>query len=142
MSPTNELERGAPLAALLGRTCDGVAPWSGANTAVFRFGDAVLQVECLWRVVGAGRLLVTSEDHSQLFGRTVPVDAHAEADRLLCRKRVTTVSSGTVEADVVLTLDQDLRLEVLPDSSGYEAWLFRMPGLELVGVGGGHVVRV
>jgi hypothetical protein len=131
-----------PLGALVGRTCDGAGGFTVGGSATFRFGDAVLQVECLWRIVQGGILRLTSQDHGHPYGRGTAVDAPAEADERLRGRKVTGIAGGSVEADVVLTLDDDLRLEIAPDSSGYESWHFTMPGTHLVGVGDGRILRI
>jgi hypothetical protein len=45
--------------------------------------DATLVVECLWRLVEAGRIRFTSKDDGQQFGLPAPVDAAAEVNARL-----------------------------------------------------------
>lgn len=42
----------------------------------FVFGPGEhLAVECLWRLVRAGQIVLTNQDHGQLFGLSAPIDA-------------------------------------------------------------------
>lgn len=107
----------------------------------FTFGsDAGVGVECLWRIVDRGRIVLTSEDHDQQFGLPAPVDAVRRATELLARRVVTAVHLREATADLTLSFTDDVRLEILPVSSGYESWQFRTPtGAQYFATGGGHI---
>src|SRR5688500_7419462 len=123
----------AALATLEGNVLDEVVAMEFAT--VFRFGDHLLQIECLWRIVEDGLLRVTSGDNGHPYGLGRPVDAPAEANKLLRGQRVAKVQGGSVRADVVVEFERGLRLEVLLNSSGYEAWQFfdRTGGVRVLG---------
>ena len=82
---------------LVGRRLDDV---SKRDTIwVFTFsGGLGLDVQCLWRLVLAGRLKVTSEDHGHQFGLPAPVDCLTEL-----RQRIvgTPVMAAAVRAGMV-----------------------------------------
>jgi hypothetical protein len=108
---------------------------------VFSFdGEAALVVSCLWRLTEEDRIRFTSEDEGQQFGLPAPVDAAAESNRR--------IGSATVESVVLRdnTLDLELRfdtghvLQVIPDSSGYEAWIAHDRDKQFIAVGGGELV--
>jgi Family of unknown function (DUF6188) len=105
----------------------------------FEFDEAILAVECLWRIKIDSRVTLTSRDHRQQFGLPAPVDAHAEAMSRLKDRRVIEVRLDERSADLTLEFEGGLRLEVLNDSSGYEPWNLRAPGVHLVGLGGGGI---
>src|SRR4051812_25754044 len=67
---------------LVGKTCDRVWEHYPHNFS-FKFDDGVLGVDCLWRIVGEGRLIRTSGDHGHQYGLPAPVDAYAEAESIL-----------------------------------------------------------
>ncbi len=107
---------------------------------VFAFdGEASLVVSCLWRLIEKGRIRFTSEDDGQQFGLRTPVDAAAELNGR--------IANATVEAVVLRehTLDLELRfgtghvVQVIPDSSGYEAWIARDRDKQFIAVGGGEL---
>ena len=109
----------------------------------FMFDDGVcLTVSCLWRLLEDGRIRVTSEDDGQWFGLSAPVaPAEVVSHRLV----------GASADDVVLrdgTLDLEFRfgrrhvLQVIPTSSGYEAWNVSRRGRQFIAIGGGELAIV
>jgi hypothetical protein len=116
---------------------DGTAVWrvsfaSGAN----------LGIECTWRVIADGRLIRAREDHRQLFGLPTPVDA-AETLRQLAGRRILAVSCREDTADIIIDFGGGTFLEIISDSSGYEAWSLGHPKHgRYVAQGGGNVVRI
>jgi len=109
----------------------------------FSFGpDVSIGVECLWRIVEHGRVGLTSDDHGHQFGLPAPVDAVARSTDVLSGHRVTAVQLRPFTADLVIEFTDDLRLEIIPTSSGYEAWQLRAAtGMSYIAVGGGEVSK-
>jgi uncharacterized protein DUF6188 len=107
----------------------------------FQFGAVTLAVDCLWRVIADGKITLTSRDHGQRFGLPAPVDAPAAALALLQGRQVVEVRLDESSADLVLGFEGGRRLEILPDSSGYEPWSLHAPGVHLVALGGGGVAN-
>jgi hypothetical protein len=109
----------------------------------FAFGsEAGLGVECLWRIVEHGSVVLCGEDHGQQFGLPSPVDAVERATALLSGRRVAGAQLREATADVVIEFDGDCRLEIIPDSMGYESWQLRDPsGISYVAQGGGQICK-
>jgi hypothetical protein len=107
----------------------------------FEFGGATLAVDCLWRVIADGKVVLTSRDHGQQFGLPAPVDAYAQAISVLRGRRVVEIRLDERSADLRLEFEGGKRLEVLTDSSGYEPWNYHAPGVHLVALGGGGVAK-
>ncbi len=131
--------------ATVGRTC---RVHRRDNDWVFAFGDVagdgcVLTTDTLWRVVEAGRLVLTSEDDGQQFGLPAPVDAEERCAALLVGRLARSVSVDPWTADVTIQFDREARLDIISSSAGYENWqaYFRHAGqdMTLVGAGGGAV---
>src|SRR4051812_45752463 len=80
-----------------------------------------LVIACLWRLVEAGRIRVTSEDDGHQFGLPAPVDAAAEVNRRLAKASVAAVEIREGTLDWELRFNGGHVLQVIPDSSGYEA---------------------
>ena len=100
----------------------------------FVFSDGVrLQVECLWRLVVSGRLVITSEDHGHQFGLPAPVDCLDELRRHVIGASVEDVKVRAGTIDITLGLGSGRILEVIPTSAGYEAWQVSAPGVLMVG---------
>ena len=121
---------------LTGTTCTRVYENYPQNFT-FEFGEGILAVDCPWRVIEGGRLRRTSEDHGQQYGLTAPLNAYAEAEKLLVGRRVMASRLREGTSDLVLEFEGDILLEVIAVSSGYEPWNFTAPGVHLIAIGGG-----
>lgn len=125
---------------LVGRQLEQLTSDSG-HSWLFEFGSGThLTVECLWRIVHADSIMLTSEDHGQQFGLPTTVDAGAAGMDALGSKMITlaTVQAGT--ADFLIEFGPDTRLEIISTSTGYESWKLQSPtGKSYVAQGGGRV---
>ena len=107
---------------------------------VFTFEPEVaLVTECLWRLVENNRIRITSADDGQLFGLSTPIDAAAELRSRLTEASVTGVDLKTGTLDLRITFSTGHVLELVPDSSGYEAWSASRPGRTCIATGGGEL---
>jgi hypothetical protein len=90
-------------------------------------GHVALYIPNLWRLTEGGNICATSEDHNQLFGLERPFDAREVLQRLfnvpILKAEVT---AGTT--DLVVTFANDLSLQVLTTSVGYEGWSLLVTG--------------
>jgi hypothetical protein len=110
------------------------------NSWWFRFDDrGAIRADTFWRLIAAGRIHVTSEDHGQLFGLTEPVDSAVKAAEAVS-SAVVQLAGATDSGDLVLHFDNGSRLEIFSTSSGYESWsVFYPSGDEAIGLGGGEI---
>lgn len=107
---------------------------------VFTFDHGVaLVAECLWRLLEGDRIRFTSADEGQLFGLPTPVDAAAEIRSRLTSSSITGVDLEAGTLDLRITFSTGHVLELIPDSSGYEAWSASRPGRTYVATGGGEL---
>ncbi|MBS0411116.1 MAG: hypothetical protein JSR86_14450 [Proteobacteria bacterium] len=115
----------------------------GAGGWQFAFSDhGMLTTSSLWRVVSPKEIVVTSEDHGQMFGLPSPVSVFERvANALPASSRITGVTVSPATADLRIDFGPLAALEIISTSCGYEAWLLRVSlgseMLELVGLGGG-----
>ena len=110
------------------------------NDWLFTFdGDAGLSVECLWRLLQDGRIVVTSKDHGQPFGLPAPVDAAADVNGRVGGSRVERVELREGTLDLELRFSDGRVLQVIPDSAAYEAWTAYDGRKRFVAVGGGEL---
>ena len=99
-----------------------------------------IDVECLWRLIDGRHIARTSNDHGQKFGLPAPIDAAVETRRILAHAAIVNVEVLDATADIHITLSEGRRLEIIPDSSGYEGWNLRGPdAVCLVAQGGGQI---
>jgi hypothetical protein len=100
---------------------------------------ASLFVACLWRLVESGRIRFTSEDDGQQFGLPAPVDAAAEITARLAGAAVEAVELREGLLDLELRFSTGHSFQIIPDSSGYEAWNVCIGNEQFIAVGGGEL---
>lgn len=110
----------------------------------FKFGDAAAVIlACPWRIVKDGKIVLARDDDGQKFGLSEPVDAEAEALRLIGGNPVTDVEIEDRTADLRIKLADGVELEAFNHSSGYEAWKAwvykNSTTIEVIAPGGGGV---
>jgi hypothetical protein len=102
-------------------------------------GHANLVVECLWRLVSSDRIVLTSLDDGQQFGLPAPIDATEAINSRLENAVIESITIRQGTLDLKLTFDTGHILEVIPDSSGYEAWNLHSPDQQYIAVSGGDL---
>jgi hypothetical protein len=100
--------------------------------------DVSIAVWGLWRIVAEGRNCLCSEDDGHQFGLPAPIDGAAEAWDYLRDKAVETVSLRTT-GDLTFSFAGSIALEVIQNSSGYEAWQLVSPAFQVICQGGGQL---
>jgi hypothetical protein len=107
----------------------------------FKFSRQVtLSVECLWRLLENDRVVLTACDHEQLFGLNTPIDAASELSQKICNAQIDSVALHAGTLDLALAFSSRHRLQIIPDSSGYEAWQLSWGGRQLIATGGGRLI--
>ncbi len=122
---------------LKGRSLEGVGDPGDHGQWLFRFeGDRLLNVECPWRLVDRGAMVLGRCDHRQKFGLPEPVDAVATLSRLVGGRRVERMLVSE-HGDLRLEFTGGVRLETFTESAGYESWTLRTPDAPLIVARGG-----
>jgi hypothetical protein len=99
-----------------------------------------INVACPWRILNRGRPARSSADHGQQYGLPAPIDAVAEATTLLSTVVIDAAQLRVGTSDILIDFSGNLRLEILPISSGYEGWQMMNPfGTEFFAQGGGQI---
>lgn len=111
----------------------------------FTFGAvATLDTGGLWRLVGPDSIVVTSRDDTQVFGGRDPVDAAQTLHSVLAEATVQKVAINKHTSDLSVWFDNGLELQILQDSSGYEAWELQYQNggdnQRIVAQGGGRII--
>jgi hypothetical protein len=101
--------------------------------------DVRLEITCLWRLVECGRVRFTSEDDGHQFGLPAPVDAADEVNGRLGGASVVAVELRQGLLDLELQFSTGHSLQIIPDSSGYEAWNVSKENRQYIAVGGGEL---
>jgi hypothetical protein len=102
-------------------------------------GGAGVTTECLWRLVEQGRIRLTSKDDGHRFGRPDVLDAVLQLNQALAGANAHSISLKEGTLDLEIRFDTGHALQIIPDSSGYEAWNARKPGRLCIAVGGGDL---
>ena len=101
--------------------------------------DASIRIECLWRLLHFGHIVLTSEDDGHKFGLPAPIDAVAEVNRRIGGVQVTSTNCREGTLDLSIAFANGHVLEILPNSSGYEAWQLGGRNSLAIAVGGGRL---
>jgi len=126
------------LSWMIGRGITDVT-FDGAWTFCF-VDKGYINVECPWRILSEGRTTLSSDDHGQQYGLPAPIDAAAEATKLLSAVKIDAAQLRVGTSDILIDFSGNLRLEIIPISSGYEGWQMKNPfGTQFFAQGGGQV---
>ena len=140
-APENPDPKSLMLASLQGASLKDVPELEAAGVWHFGFTSGWLMVECPWRAVSTGRIVLGSEDHGHQFGLPEPVDGVSRVLALLGKKTVVSVDIDRVTSDLSIQFTDDLRIDVFNSSAGYEGWHYSdRQGLELIAAGGGRLL--
>lgn len=116
------------LESVVGTAFETVTRRDESQDWMFAFaGHGGLSVACLWRVIAHGQLALASSDHGQAYGLPAPLDAAAKAQELVANRKIESVEVGSTPGDVAFNLEGRISLEILVDSSGFEAWEMNLP---------------
>lgn len=107
---------------------------------VFQFADdAHITAACLWRLIEDGRIRTTSEDDGRQFGLPGPVVAEDRVNGSVKGKSVTSVVLREGTLDLELRFGPSHRIQIIPNSSGYESWNASEGERQFIAVGGGEL---
>jgi hypothetical protein len=101
--------------------------------------DARLVVACLWRLLEDGRIRVTSSDQGQKYGLPAPIEAAREVNTLIAGAQVESIVLRPYTLDLMLKFSATHTLQIIPNSSGYEAWQLYHKTAQFIAVGGGEL---
>ena len=126
----------------IGKKCSDIIRHE--HSWVFQFGDAgAVTVECPWRIIADNRIALTDSDDRQKFGLPAPVDALAMSRTLLSNRLVSEVTIAEVSGDLRVLFEDQTLLELINNSSGYEAWQAAMhdsiQNILIIAQGGGQI---
>lgn len=106
-------------------------------TWFFRFDDASsIATQSFWRLV-TDRVLVTSEDHGQMFGLKEPVNSAKVAEDVLGQVFVARFTLDDRTGDLSLEFNGSGTVQFLTTSGGYEGWRIGHGDQSIICLGGG-----
>ena len=106
----------------------------------FTFGsDVQVITESPWRLISQKAIEVTSEDHGHPFGLPQPIDAAKRLRSQIGGRIVAAASIDPPTGDLNVEFSDDLTMEFLQMSCGYESWRLNAPGRQVICLGGGDI---
>lgn len=106
----------------------------------FVFADnIVFNAHTMWRLLKKNGIQWVSLDNGQKFGLPEPIDLVDKVTTELKEKRLTEVKVKKDTADILLTLSDDLEIEIFISSSGYESYNFSIDKKNYIGMGAGDI---
>ncbi len=125
---------------LIGTCLKSVERLEHEDDAFIFTNGAGLVVPSLWRIVAEGQITLSRNDHGRQYGLPARIDCIAEVIKRLGQQPVTKITIQPETSDLILGFGNDLRFEVISDSSGYEGWRFSgADGLQIVVSPGGEL---
>lgn len=107
------------------------------NDWVFAFDtETRLVTDSLWRLLESGRICITDHDDGQQFGLPAPLDVSVEVTVRIVNRAIVAVELREGTLDLRIQFETGHVLEVIPDSSGYEAWIVHRSKQQFIAVGG------
>ncbi len=106
----------------------------------FYFADNIyIQSTGFWRIFHKNKIIFVSLDNGTNFGRLEKYDLKDEIEKLLKEKKLLEIRVDKNTADLVLSLSEDIKVEILISSCGYETYNFNFANNRYIGLGSGEI---
>jgi hypothetical protein len=125
------------LSWLVGQTLQSCEKTDYTWGFTFANGGKIL-TESTWRLITKTGTS-SSEDHEQLFGLTQPVDAGKGLIEMIQNKKIISYKIKKLTSDLVIEFEDEIRVEFLVLSGGYESWRTDYESEQVVCAGGGRL---
>ena len=111
-----------------------------ADCWLFSFAEKVYASSSgFWRLLEKNKIIFVSLDNGQQFGLLKPIDLAGELNKILKGKCLTKIDVIKNTFDLVLTLTDELKIEIYIASSGYETYDFSINTNRYIGLGSGDI---
>ena len=109
-------------------------------TWVFTFETgAFINAQTFWRLIANSSIIVTSEDHDQIFGLPEKVNAGKRVTDTVGNRQVLNYSCHKPCYDLIISFESGARLEFFNTSCGYESWQALNGNSHTICMGGGDL---
>jgi hypothetical protein len=92
-----------------------------------------------WRILRNNKIMGVSFDHLHQFGLPAPINLVADITEILKDKILKEVKILETTGDLILSISDDITIEVFITSSGYESYSFYIDNKIYVGAGSGKI---
>ncbi len=111
-----------------------------ADSWSFVFADRIyFNIQTIWRLFDNKKIKRVSLDNGQQFGLPQPIDLAPEINEYLIGKKILEIKVKQDTGDLILTLTDNLQIEILITSSGYESYNFTIDNKNYIGLGSGDI---
>jgi hypothetical protein len=128
----------ADLTWLIGKRLLEVAKMDFTWSFVFSDGGSIA-TESDWRLLASRGIEATSSDDGQLFGLKAPLDASERVLTATQGKKILEIRLAPRTSDLSLVFEEDVRVDFLNLSCGYESWRAGHGTEEVICMGGGQL---
>jgi hypothetical protein len=113
---------------------------SEADSWFFEFDDnIVFFTQTIWRLMVDKKIKLVSLDHEQIFGLPKPLDLIVKVQEYLLNSNLLEIKVKQNTADLLLTLTNNLQIEIFISSIGYESYNFSIDKKNYIGMGSGDI---
>lgn len=106
----------------------------------FYFADKIhVASSGFWRLLESNRIVFVSLDQGHRFGLLQPLDLLENVTQLLTGKKLTEIKVDKDTADLTLTIADDIKIQILIVSMGYETYDFSIDEKKFIGLGSGKI---
>ena len=110
---------------------------------IFYFGERIYASSSgFWRLLKKNKILFISLDNDQQFGLPKPIDLAEELNKILSTQHLKKINVTKDTNDLILTLTDDLTIEIYISSSGYETYDFSIEHKRYIGLGSGSIAII
>lgn len=106
-------------------------------TWFFTLENGSIATESFWRMLTRERMEVSSEDDGQLFGLKQPVNAAEVVISAVLDNNISRYGFSEISSDLIIHFSNDVQLQFLTTSGGYESWRAGHENMMIYCLGGG-----
>jgi hypothetical protein len=112
----------------------------GSYSWLFQFENSIsINCESFWRLLEDQKVKYTSLDNNQKFGLAKPFDLSEILKEDLSDKILNEVKIKENTSDLILSFNNNMEIEILISSGGYESYSFSINGKRYVGMGASEI---
>ena len=101
--------------------------------------NIAFSTQTIWRLLKNKNIKWVSLDNGQQFGLPIPVNLVEKLTSELTDKRLVEIKVKQDTADLLLSLTDNLEIEIFISSSGYESYNFSVDKKNYIGMGSGDI---
>ena len=110
---------------------------------LFTFQDQIyVSALGFWRLLKSNEILFVSSDHGHQFGKPKPLDIVEEVTSELKDKTLKEIIISHNTGDLILSLVDDIKIEIYISSIGYETYEFGIKNVRYIGMGKGELAII